>query len=89
VADRIPEARLLVVDDEPSIRRRPASLSSPASRCAAPRTVQALRWPSSIARLVVLDVMLPDFDGFAVTASAGGRDLRCCSSPPGTRRPTR
>lgn len=75
-----PEARLLVVDDEPSIR----DLLAAALRFAgfevhtAADGQEALR-QAELTRpdLVVLDVMLPDLDGFAVTRRLRerGRDV--------------
>ena len=70
VADKTPEAKLLVVDDEPSIRELlTASLkfagfdvTSAADGAEALRQAEAMR-PD----LIVLDVMLPDMDGFTVT----------------------
>jgi two-component system OmpR family response regulator len=70
VADKTPEAKLLVVDDEPSIRELlTASLrfagfevASAADGAEALRQAEAIR-PD----LIVLDVMLPDMDGFTVT----------------------
>ncbi|MBP2705568.1 response regulator transcription factor [Microbispora sp. RL4-1S] len=65
-----PEARLLVVDDEPNIRE----LLSVSLRYAGFEVVTAAdgREAVSLAErtrpdLIVLDVMLPDMDGFAVT----------------------
>jgi two-component system OmpR family response regulator len=70
VADKFPEARLLVVDDEPSIRELlTASLRFagfevfPAEDGAEALKLAELHRPD----LVVLDVMLPDLDGFTVT----------------------
>jgi len=70
VADRIPEARLLVVDDEPSIRE----LLTASLRFAGFEVYGAADGSEALKMaeqhrpdLVVLDVMLPDFDGFAVT----------------------
>ena len=70
VADRIPEARLLVVDDEPNIRELlTASLRFagfevyPACDGAEALKLAEQHHPD----LVVLDVMLPDLDGFTVT----------------------
>ncbi len=66
---REPEARLLVVDDEPSIRE----LLSASLRFAGFAVVTAEDGNSALAAaaehdpdLVVLDVMLPDMDGFTV-----------------------
>ena len=66
----IPEARLLVVDDEPNIRELLATslrfagfeVHTAADGAAALRVARQLELD-----LVVLDVMLPDMDGFAVT----------------------
>ncbi len=65
-----PEARLLVVDDEPNIRELLATslrfagfeVHTAADGAAALRIARQLELD-----LVVLDVMLPDMDGFAVT----------------------
>ena len=64
------EARLLVVEDEPNIRE----LLAPSLRFAgfevhtASNGTEAIRLAGSLEPdLVVLDVMLPDLDGFAVT----------------------
>jgi two-component system OmpR family response regulator len=65
-----PEARLLVVDDEPSIRELlTASLRFAGFEVfAAADGAEALRLAEQHRPdLVVLDVMLPDFDGFTVT----------------------
>jgi two-component system OmpR family response regulator len=67
---KTPEARLLVVDDEPSIRELlTASLRFAGFDVqAAADGNEALRLAESHKPdLVVLDVMLPDLDGFAVT----------------------
>ncbi|WP_285728085.1 response regulator transcription factor [Psychromicrobium xiongbiense] len=65
-----PEARLLVVDDEPNIR----DLLSTSLRFAGFEVVSAANGREALAAaeeyspdLAVLDVMLPDMDGFAVT----------------------
>jgi two-component system, OmpR family, response regulator len=75
-----PEARLLVVDDEPSIRELlAASLRFAGFEVhAAADGAQALRLAEQVRPdLLVLDVMLPDMDGFDVTRRlrAGGRDV--------------
>jgi two-component system OmpR family response regulator len=70
VAEKTPEARLLVVDDEPSIRELlTASLRFAGFEVtAAADGAQALRQAERVRPdLIVLDVMLPDMDGFAVT----------------------
>ena len=86
--------RLLVVDDEPSIR----DLLSASLRFAGYDVVTASDGSSALAQaekhrphLVVLDVMMPDMDGFEVTRKLRerGRDVRCCSSPPATTSRTR
>jgi two-component system, OmpR family, response regulator len=80
VTDRAPEARLLVVDDEPSIRELlTASLRFagfevfPASDGAEALKLAEQHRPD----LVVLDIMLPDLDGFTVTRKLRerGRDV--------------
>ncbi len=80
MADKSPEARLLVVDDEPSIRELlTASLRYagfevfPAADGAEALKLADRHRPD----LVVLDVMLPDFDGFSVTRKLRerGRDM--------------
>src|SRR5512133_279316 len=65
-----PEARLLVVDDEPNIRE----LLSTSLRFAGFEVVSAANGRDALAAadthapdLAVLDVMLPDMDGFTVT----------------------
>jgi two-component system OmpR family response regulator len=70
VADKTPEARLLVVDDEPSIRE----LLTASLRFAGFEVFDAAdgREALKLAEqyrpdLVVLDIMLPDLDGFTVT----------------------
>lgn len=70
MTDKTPEARLLVVDDEPSIRE----LLTASLRFAgfevfdAADGSEALRLAEQYRPdLVVLDVMLPDLDGFTVT----------------------
>ncbi len=70
VTDRLPEARLLVVDDEPSIRELlSASLKFAGFEVyTAQDGAEALRLAEQHKPdLVVLDVMLPDMDGFSVT----------------------
>ena len=80
MVERTPEARLLVVDDEPSIRElltaslRFAGFDVVAAEDGAQALKQAeLHRPD----LIVLDVMLPDLDGFAVTRKLRerGRDM--------------
>jgi two-component system OmpR family response regulator len=80
VTDRAPEARLLVVDDEPSIRELlTASLRFagfevfPAADGAEALKLAEQHRPD----LVVLDIMLPDLDGFTVTRKLRerGRDV--------------
>jgi two-component system, OmpR family, response regulator len=70
VAENTPEARLLVVDDEPSIRE----LLTASLRFAGFEVVPAADGAQALKLaeqhrpdLVVLDVMLPDMDGFTVT----------------------
>ena len=65
-----PEAKLLVVDDEPNIRE----LLSTSLRFAGFEVVSASNGREALAAadlhspdLAVLDVMLPDMDGFTVT----------------------
>ena len=76
----LPPARLLVVDDEPSIR----DLLSASLRFAGYDVVTAADGSSALAQaekhrpdLVVLDVMMPDMDGFEVTRRLRerGRDV--------------
>ena len=70
MAEKTPEARLLVVDDEPSIRELlNASLRFAGFEVTvAADGAEALRQAELIRPdLIVLDVMLPDMDGFAVT----------------------
>ena len=80
MADKSPEARLLVVDDEPSIRE----LLTASLRFAGFEVFAAADGQEALALadkhrpdLVVLDVMLPDLDGFAVTRRLRerGRDM--------------
>jgi two-component system OmpR family response regulator len=80
VTDRAPEARLLVVDDEPSIRE----LLTASLRFAgfevfpAADGAEALKLAEQYRPdLVVLDIMLPDLDGFTVTRKLRerGRDV--------------
>jgi two-component system OmpR family response regulator len=73
-----PEARLLVVDDEPNI----VELLATSLRFAGFEVVTAMTGADAVAAveryrpdLVVLDVMLPDIDGFVVLRRLrGGRD---------------
>lgn len=68
--EKTPEARLLVVDDEPSIRELLAASLKFAGFdvVSAGDGTEALRMAESHRPdLVVLDVMLPDMDGFTVT----------------------
>ncbi|MDQ1289457.1 MAG: two-component system, OmpR family, response regulator [Actinomycetota bacterium] len=70
MTQKTPEARLLVVDDEPSIRELlTASLRFAGFEVtAAADGAQALRQAERVRpHLIVLDVMLPDMDGFTVT----------------------
>src|SRR3954463_1597656 len=80
VNDRAPEARLLVVDDEPSIRELlPASLRFAGFEVfPAADGAEALKLAEQYRPdLVVLDIMLPDLDGFTVTRKLRerGRDV--------------
>jgi len=80
VSTKTPEARLLVVDDEPSIRDLlTASLRFAGFEVhAAADGAEALRLAEQHRPdLVVLDVMLPDLDGFTVTRRLRerGRDM--------------
>lgn len=67
---KTPEAKLLVVDDEPNIRE----LLSTSLRFAGFEVVAAANGREALAAvekespdLAVLDVMLPDMDGFTIT----------------------
>lgn len=78
-APRPPEARLVVVDDEPTIRE----LLTTSLRFAGFEVHAAADGTSALALirdvepdLVVLDVMLPDLDGFAVTRRMRERGQR-------------
>ncbi|MDR2703558.1 MAG: response regulator transcription factor [Cellulomonadaceae bacterium] len=69
-SSKIPEARILVVDDEPSIR----DLLAASLRFAGFEVFEATDGGSALREvekvkpdLIVLDIMLPDQDGFAVT----------------------
>jgi two-component system OmpR family response regulator len=89
-----PEARLLVVEDEPNIRELLATslryagfdVATAASGAEALRVADA-HDPD----LCVLDVMLPDMDGFTVTRRCANRAASCpsCSSRPATPSTTR
>src|SRR5699024_7768084 len=77
---KTPEAKLLVVDDEPNIRE----LLSTSLRFAGFEVVAAANGREALAAveaeepdLAVLDVMLPDMDGFTITRKlrAAGRDF--------------
>jgi two-component system OmpR family response regulator len=85
----MPEARVLVVDDEDSI----TDLVATALRYVGFEVAVASNGRQALERaatfrpeLVVLDVMLPDLDGFEVVRRLGSRS---CSSPPGTPPRTR
>ena len=70
MAEKTPEARLLVVDDEPSIRELLTASLRFAGFDVVPAAdgAEALRLAEQHRPdLVVLDVMLPDMDGFMVT----------------------
>jgi two-component system, OmpR family, response regulator len=80
VPDKTPEARLLVVDDEPSIRE----LLTASLRFAGFEVMNAADGAEALKLaeqhrpdLVVLDIMLPDLDGFTVTRKLRerGRDM--------------
>src|SRR3954470_15842599 len=80
VAEKTPEARLLVVDDEPSIRE----LLTASLRFAGFEVLSAADGAEALKLaeqhrpdLVVLDIMLPDLDGFTVTRKLRerGRDV--------------
>jgi len=73
--DRLPEARLLVVDDEPNI----LELLATSLRFAGFEVATATNGRDALAEarrlrpdLVVLDVMMPDMDGFAVVRRMRG-----------------
>ena len=81
---RTAEARLLVVDDEPNI----VELLSASLRYAGFEVVTAMTGAEAMSAverhrpdLVVLDVMLPDVDGFVVLRRlrSGAPAPRCCS----------
>ena len=70
VADKTPEARLLVVDDEPNIRELLTTSLRFAGFEVTPAAdgTEALKLvEQQVPDLVVLDVMMPDMDGFTVT----------------------
>jgi two-component system OmpR family response regulator len=80
VAEKTPEARLLVVDDEPSIRELlTASLRFAGFQVIAVADGTEALHQAEFSRpdLIVLDVMLPDMDGFTVTRKLRerGRDM--------------
>ena len=90
-----PEARLLVVEDEPNIREllatslRFAGFEVHVAGDGATALKQAAEHQPD---LVVLDVMLPDMDGFTVTRRLRDDRPRGCpssSSPPATPPTTR
>jgi Response regulators consisting of a CheY-like receiver domain and a winged-helix DNA-binding domain len=90
----VAEARVLVVDDEANI----TDLVGTALRYVGFEVATATTGREAIERarafrpeLIVLDVMLPDLDGFEVTRRLRGEGLRIpvCSSPPGTPPRTR
>jgi two-component system OmpR family response regulator len=79
VTDRIPEARLLVVDDEPNIRELlSASLRyagfDVATAADGQEALRAAR--ASRPDLLVLDVMMPGVDGFDVVRRMRGEGLQ-------------
>ncbi len=85
--------RLLVVDDEPHI----ADLVATVARYEGWQAVTAGTGQAALSRaaefapdIVVLDLMLPDLDGFTVLDRLRATGTRCpwCSSRPRTRRPT-
>ena len=89
-----PEAKLLVVDDEPNIRE----LLSTSLRFAGFEVVSAGSGREALAAaelhspdLAVLDVMLPDMDGFTVTPACAppANTSRFYSSRPKTTQRTR
>ena len=82
-----PEATIVVVDDEPSIRELvSASLhfSGFDVKTASNGTEAIDVITQTNPDIVVLDVMLPDIDGFTVTRRIRQQGVRhrCCSSPP-------
>ncbi len=79
VAEKTPEAKLLVVDDEPSIRE----LLTASLRFAGFEVVPAADGAEALKLaeqhrpdLVVLDMMLPDLDGFSVARKLRERGRR-------------
>ena len=88
------DTRLLVVEDEPNI----LELLSASLRYAGFNVVTAAAGTEAVQAaqrhrpdLIVLDVMLPDMDGFDVVGGCGAAAPACpwCSSPRGTRPKTR
>jgi two-component system OmpR family response regulator len=86
-------AKVLVVDDEPNIcallsaTLRLIDFEVRVANGGARRSPSAEEFEPDI---VVLDVMLPDFDGFEVAQKLRASGGRCpsCSSRPATRSPT-
>ena len=79
-AVRAPTHRILVVDDEPSIVDAVATAlryeGYEVPRGDAPAATRWPSWPSSTPDLIVLDVMLPDVDGFEVSRRLRADGLR-------------
>lgn len=81
--------RILIVDDENALQDMVREILTQAGY----ETDAALSCAQAVERFrignpdaVLLDVNLPDGDGFSLFGKLReGRDVRCCSSPPGTR----
>ena len=81
--------KILIVDDEPALQNMVGEILVRAGYeiQGALSCAQALeRFRTAAPDAVLLDVMLPDGDGFPSSGSCGRYGMfRCCSSPPGTR----